>query len=152
MTDRTMYDSIRPALIPADAEMVAGYVNGNYAWKPEDWARFPTASHIRIDVQGTMPFDSDVIDVERGDAGYATAAEWVRQRMTHRWWSAAYVDRANLDALREAVDGLDVEFWVADWTGAPHVLDVPRLCAVQYKMTLEYDISLVPNDQWFPTR
>jgi len=146
-----MFDSTRAALIPAGAAMVAGYVTGRYAWSSADWHRFPHAAHVRIDVDGTAPFASDVADVERYDLTPQAAVEWVQQRQARGWWSCVYVDRSNLGVARHALDGLDVEFWVADWTGSPHVVEGPRVCAVQYLNTPDYDLSDVPDSRWFPT-
>jgi hypothetical protein len=149
-----MYDSVRPHLIPATAAMVAGYVNGRYQWSSLDWNRFPRAAHVRIDADGRAPFMSDVLDVEAGDATIADAVAWVKLRQARGWWSCCYVDEAGLAALRGAVGHLDVEFWVAHWTGsAPASGDAygPRVAAVQYKSTSRYDESAVFSPAWFPT-
>jgi len=45
---RTCYDAIHPANIPTNAQMVAGYVDGRYAWSAADWARFPHSVKARI--------------------------------------------------------------------------------------------------------
>ena len=56
---RVMYDSADPARIPADAEMVAGYVYPSryaIAWQgPSGFDRFPGRPHVRISVAGTEP-------------------------------------------------------------------------------------------------
>ena len=63
---RTMYDSTDADAIPRDAQMVAGYVDGRYAWSGEDWARF--AEHtvrVRISAVGATHL-AEVFDVEVG--------------------------------------------------------------------------------------
>lgn len=75
---RLMYDSTTASDIPADAEIVAGYVDGRYAWSDADWARFPNAVKVRISVFGSL--DADVLDVEPSDATPADAAVWVAQK------------------------------------------------------------------------
>jgi hypothetical protein len=148
---RIMYDSIHPALIPSGAEMVAGYVSGPHAWPAAGWARFPRAAHVRIDVDGTQPFASDVIDVERFDMTPGGAALWVRQRQQARgWWSAAYCSLFTLPALRDAMGDLQCEYWVAQWTGHPHEIAGRRIIAVQYANTPDYDLTIVDNPRWFP--
>lgn len=152
MTNRLMYDSTKPSLIPADVAMVAGYINGMYAWSQADWRRFPHAAHVRIDVTGADPFGSDVADVERGDLSIAGAVQWVEMRQRERgWWSCCYVDRSNLAELRDAMGNLHTMFWVADWTGVPHVVEGERICAVQYLSTSHYDVSEVFSPEWFPS-
>lgn len=149
---RIMYDSVHAALIPSGAAIVAGYVSGRYKWSPTDWARFPHAAHVRIDVDGSQPFASDVIDVERFDMTPGGAALWVRKRQeTSGWWSAAYVSLSNLEVLREAMGNLQCEYWVADWNDQPELLAGERIIATQYANTVSYDLSIVV-DKWFPTR
>jgi len=62
---RTMYDSVNASAIPRSAEMVAGYVDGIYAWSPQDWARFPDAVKVRISAVGATHL-AQVFDVEQG--------------------------------------------------------------------------------------
>jgi hypothetical protein len=69
----TMYDGISAESLPPKALAVAGYVNGRYAWAPADWARFPAAAKVRIDVTGAAPAEASVVDVERYDATPAGA-------------------------------------------------------------------------------
>ena len=148
---RVIYDSITASLIPNGTKIITGYVTGKYAWSPADWARFPHAAHVRIDVNGTKPFGSDVIDVERYDMTPGGAALWVRKRQeTYGWWSAAYVSLFNLSKLRRAIGELQCVYWVAEWNDQPHLLDGPHIVAGQYANTPNYDLSIV-TDKWFPT-
>lgn len=62
---RTMYDSVRPGEIPADAEMVALYVDGNYAATAADWNRFTRAVKVRISAVGDN-LNAHVFDLEPG--------------------------------------------------------------------------------------
>src|SRR5207244_11953305 len=74
-----MYDSTNPFDIPPTAEMVAGYIDGLYAWSPAGWARFAGAKQWRIAVS---PFtnDGNVLDVETGNAEPSKATGWVTRR------------------------------------------------------------------------
>jgi hypothetical protein len=60
-----MYDSVRPGEIPADAEMVALYVDGKYAATAADWNRFTRAVKVRISAVGSN-VNAHVFDVENG--------------------------------------------------------------------------------------
>lgn len=64
---RLMFDSTTPSAIPVTAELVGGYVNGQYAWSSADWNRFPGAQQVRINVTGD-PALGNCLDVETGDA------------------------------------------------------------------------------------
>jgi len=62
---RTMYDSVDADAIPTDAEIVAGYVDGRFAWSASDWARFPRSVKVRISAIGATHL-AEVFDVEVG--------------------------------------------------------------------------------------
>lgn len=61
---RLMYDSVSANAIPANATMVAGYVDGRFAWTAANWARFPNAVKVRISAVGHVL--AEVFDVEDG--------------------------------------------------------------------------------------
>ena len=46
----TMYDSANANGIPKDAKAGAGYINGKFEWSKADWARFPNATKVRIQI------------------------------------------------------------------------------------------------------
>jgi len=151
---RIMYDSTNPGSIPLNAQMVAGYVNGPKSqWPASGWDRWTGIPKLRIDVSGADPFGSDVLDVEQGDASIGGAVEWVKARQARGWWSACYVSEANLATLQLAMGNLDVEYWVASWTGNYNnalAMIKDRVVAVQYVNDPQYDLSVV-NDSWFPS-
>jgi hypothetical protein len=151
---RIMYDSTNPGSIPLTAPMVAGYVNGPRSqWPASGWDRWTGIPKLRIDVNGTDPYGSDVLDVETGDATIPGAVEWVKTRHARGWWSACYVGQASLAALQQAMGGLNCEYWVAHWGVAdPASLLAGRVVAVQYLNDQQagYDLSVV-NDSWFPS-
>ena len=65
---RIMRDSTTPTDIPIDGtDLAAGYINGQFKWSPEGFARFPGAKHVHIDVDGTNPEGAGVVDCETGD-------------------------------------------------------------------------------------
>lgn len=150
---RIMYDSITPEVIPADAEMVAGYVNGRWDWaaKPGAFARWPHAAHVRIDVNGSDPLNAGVIDVERGDASPEVAARWVTIRNRAGLGATVYCNRATLPSVREACHGLKYKLWIATLDGSK--LD-GEFAAVQYlgakDVGFNADMSIVYDDTWHP--
>jgi hypothetical protein len=76
---RLMYDSVNPPAIPQNAAMVAGYVNGPWAWTAAEWELFPHAAKVQISVRANFP-GGHVLDVEPGDATPAEAPSWVFMR------------------------------------------------------------------------
>lgn len=166
---RTMYDSVNAVNIPQDAEMVAGYVTGNFTWSNSDWARFPKAVKIRIDVTGASPLASDVLDVEPGNLGVlvaqsqgdvermwsdlcARAKAWVETRHAHGLGSTCYIEASRKNQLAEALKGLPCVYWMADWgIGLQRATDLVQGAeiAVQYIDEPGFDLSVV-HDDWFP--
>jgi len=164
MSIREMYDGINSLAagihkdFPA-AEVVAGYINGAYAWDANDWAYFPHAQHVLISVLSTENA-GDVIDCENGDATPQEAADWVRLRRAGGMYQpVVYTSLENVPAVREATGslklGTDYSIWVADWTGSPHQVTseitggaTVALPATQYRSTADWDVSVIYDDPW----
>lgn len=159
---RIMRDSTSPGDIPTDGtQLVAGYINGNYAWTQAGWDRF-TVPHITIDVNGTRP-DADVLDVEAGDATVDTAVRWVQQKrnMPADYFPVIYCDRSTLPPLFSAMaesglyPGHHFGLWVATLDGTKDFNGIPGLAAIQYAgedlTGGHYDESQVYDDKWKPT-
>lgn len=120
----TMYDDVNLSLIPKDAEVVAGYVNGRWVTFPKLAAEFPHAKHVSIAV--TAEANAEVLDVERGDALISQVPNWVRRQL------ARGVDRPVVYcAVSDAKDVLKVlaysgiprrkvRLWTAHYTGHQH--------------------------------
>jgi hypothetical protein len=152
-----MYDSTTAADIPADAPMVAGYIDGNYAWTRQDWARFPSAAYLRIAVlHGTN--DGAVLDIERGCSETWCAPIWAKMRMAAGLaiptfycrptmpWPDPYNQQAVINALvTGGVNPAGVAWWFADYTGKPHMPSGGIAC--QYANDTytggHYDLSVV---------
>jgi hypothetical protein len=119
------FDAIRENShhIPLDAFAVGGYVNGvvtRYIWQTADWARFPRAYHLRINVNGD-PSRGNCLDVERGDASPSHVAPWIRTRgpVTDDPL-VIYCNRSNLAACvaaRDSVRGHRAWIWCATLDG-----------------------------------
>src|SRR5258706_6674669 len=101
-----MHDSTTATDIPPDAEMVGGYIDGQFAWKQSDWDRFPNVPKIRIAVKSSTN-DGDVLDVEPGDAGPADAPEWIRKRQAAGYARPTiYCMASAVDEVKRACEGL----------------------------------------------
>lgn len=156
---RTMYDSTTPAAIPDNAEMVAGYLNGDYAWTPEEWRRFKEAAKIRIVISPIN--EGDVLDVENGDATPDHAPGWIlaRRAAGHRR-PTPYVNRDNAHAVLTACERHNLKpgehywLWLATLDGTA-TTDLPGVVAIQDKgaaaLGFNADSSVVFDPTWHPT-
>lgn len=148
----TLYDSTAAQDIPANAQIVAGYIDGLYKWSANDWARFPNAQKIGIAVFASTN-DGLVLDCEAGDATPSQCPAWVQARR------AAGVTNATVYCSKSVVPSVLAAFatagvaapliWDADWTGAAHLN--PGSVATQYANPPasggHYDVSLT-NGVW----
>ena len=77
---RRMYDSVTSRDIPVGVQMVAGYVDGRYAWTAADWGRHAKSRPVRITVTG-QSLTAHVIDIENGAATMAMAIAWAKRKL-----------------------------------------------------------------------
>lgn len=149
---RTMYDSTNPDDIPADAEMIAYYVDGLYAW-PQAWVdRFPNAVKVTISAIGTKT--AMVGDVEKGCIWPpANAVDWVLRARADGYDPTIYVNERNDWApTRAAFDRSGVahpHWWVANYDGKQTVPagSVAKQFAHPPMIGKHYDLSVVA-DYW----
>jgi hypothetical protein len=146
-----MYDSVTARDIPVSARMVAGYVDGPYAWTLFDWLVHQSAVKVRIATRASTN-DGHVLDVEPGDATPAQAVAWVKMRRKAGATPAIYASRSVIPTIEAAFRAAGVAYplwWIAEWTGRPH--HIPGAVAVQYDHPPHsgghYDLSYV-NDYW----
>jgi hypothetical protein len=160
---RIMRDSTTAADIPIPGcQLVAGYTNGQFAWTPEDWARFGTMPKVRIDVNGSNPGAASVLDVEQGDATPPEAAAWVKNRRVLFPGTAPtiYCNRTTAVLVEAAMQlaGLHLAtmytLWIATLDGTRTLPDMRGVVAIQYAGTAQtgghYDQSIVYDDTWHP--
>lgn len=149
---RTMYDAVTPSAIPTDATLVAGYVDGAYAWSNADWARFPQSVKVRIAV---FPHTNDghVLDVEQGDATPAQAPGWVAMRRAAGVDPTIYCSESAWSSVIAAFDAAGIahpHWWVAAYPGGGAVIPAGAV-AHQYADPPgsggNFDISVVA-DYW----
>lgn len=116
-----MYDSVTPSQIPADALIVAGYVDpGMGQWKSADWKRFPKAQKITITRTPSFIL-SEVLDVENGAASPIDAPLWAQKvRYIHGAAPVVYTSSSNWQACINAFNNARVPhplWWLAQWDG-----------------------------------
>lgn len=167
----TMLDTIGSsagglASLNAGIAKIAGYVTGSggIAWGDADWARFPHASHVRIDQSpdGHAPLQSDVLDVESGAATPAVAVDWIKRRIAAGiTWSTIYGGADTLAAVHAALEAAGqhgwyyghVYAWLANWnlnqTGAAAQIGQQAsgltIVAVQWASPASNPHTLVPG-------
>ena len=140
-----MYDSTNASAIPRTAEVVAGYIDGKYAWSPAAWSAFPNSVHVAIAVFASTN-DGEVLDCETGDATPAECPAWIRLRQAHGLAiPTIYCNKSSLLLVQQYCAGLTYDVWLADYTGVPHI--PAGMAACQYddqpaRTGGDYDLSL----------
>jgi hypothetical protein len=140
-----------------NAAMVAGYINGSYAWSQQDWDLFPHATQVEVTITASTNA-GDVLDVEAGDATPSQTAGWIAMRKAAGYYRPTiYCSRSVIPAVRAGTGsyilGQDYDIWVADYTGTAHEVTAPgspsvTCSATQYESTANYDVSTVYDDGW----
>jgi hypothetical protein len=151
----SMYDSTQPWLIPASAEYVAIYANGQY---PGDHAsvqhRFPNAKVFNIDVMNTDPGGCGIADVENGDMTPADVPSWVDRRLAKHpgLLCRVYCNLSTWPSVKSEVAKLPpekrdlVRYWIADPTGTGH--SVPGADATQWYWGADWDESVIDTSRF----
>lgn len=161
------YDSVTGDAIPANAAIVAGYIDGPYGpndpfgsgWSAKAWARYPNAQHVTITVKGAP--GALAADCESGDLTPATAAAWAKREVeagrrptvyAAAWFWANEVDQALAAVGLERVRDLDG--WVAH-EGAP--AKVPGgFVAIQYAQDVSvgtgHNVDISVTDGTWPAK
>lgn len=148
---RKMYDSVNANAIPTNAQVVAGYVDGRYAWTQADWNRFPSAVKVRISAIGAT-HNAHVFDVEPGCIWPpANVVPLVQRARAAGIDPTVYVNEMNdWGPTRAAFDRAGVahpHWWVANYDGRPDYISAGAV-ARQYAHPpmlggAHYDLSAV---------
>lgn len=130
-------------------DLIAYYIDGRFAWSPEEIALFPFNTHITITVFGNP---ADVADCETGDMTPKQAADWVIMQRAHGYCRpTVYRSLSVMDDIRQAtgqlVMGRDWDSWVADYDNKTDSV-YPGAAAKQYKSEANDDVSAVYDDLW----
>ena len=140
MASITMYDAVDTAQIPADAQAVGGYVDGNWQTFPSLGTSWPHAQHLSIAVSAAD--DADCLDIETGDATPADAAGWYERQKARGisrpclYANASTMDSGVIPAMKAAgIDRAAVRLWSAHFTGTAHICG-PASCG---EMSIDAD-------------
>lgn len=135
-----LYDSVQawgvPELGPED--LAAGYETGGLVSFPGLRDRFGWRV-LSIDVTGRS-FGADVVDLERGDASPAELPNWLKVHNEGRPTGVVYCSYSRWDEARRAAGSIPCLWWVAEWTGSPHLPLGADAC--QFATSPAYDVSV----------
>jgi len=162
MSTRTMYDQAYPTA-PAAFDVAAGYIGGDtpHVWTPAEWAaaraRYRLPIWTRSDV-GAVDALADAraciaalraagapagctvaLDLETAVSGAYTGAFHATLNAAG-YRVMAYGSRSTVG--RNVADW----YWIADWTGRPHMVTGARVGATQWTNGTTYDQSLISTD------
>ena len=143
----TVYDSVNVAAIPADAQVILGYVDGadpeiagNYAAVVK---RFPHAHVVSVTTTGRNR--AMMCDCEKYDLSPAMVRTWADNDLYLGPLPLVYSSVSRYSRVRSAMTPLQWTWWAADWTGTPHLVD--RSSATQYADPAtsggDYDLSVM---------
>jgi len=150
---RWLVDTTTPNVLPTNVDMVGGYVNGRFAWTHENWARFPGATQVRINVNGA-PGRGNCLDVETGDATPGHAPIWYD---SINWMPKGdlliYCNRSNVGAVIAAMGKRSWHLWLATLDGSiPNTVNGKTVTAVQMlgaaQLHQNIDLSAVLDNTW----
>lgn len=135
-------------------DLVAGYVDGAYAWSPAHWALFPNSVHVPIAVFASTN-DGVVLDCEPGNCTPAQSVDWVLMRRRAGVDPTVYCNQLDPDvgwpAVRAAFHARGVaepHYWVANYSVDQANPQIPAgAIALQYADKGPYDLSVV-GDHW----
>ena len=148
---RYMYDAVNPDNIPADAQMVAGYVDGPVSvWPLDAWGRWPNAVMVRITVLGGDT-DADVGDCENGDMDANGLVDWIVAQRAKGFERVGYCNQSRLFEVRNAFGVRKVRqprYWLAR-PGVDESIP-PGMVGVQFDYAGGFDRSAVVDD-WLPS-
>jgi hypothetical protein len=145
---RVMYDAVTPENVPRDAQMVAGYIDGRFAWSAAQWAYFPNSVKVRIACFASTN-DGQVLDCEWGDATPQQCPGWAVQARARGQEPTIYCSFSTWPTVRAAFAAAGVaepQWWIAAYPGnGPYLY--PGSVAHQYANPGPVDISVVA-DYW----
>jgi hypothetical protein len=148
---RLMYDSVTASDIPTGSALVAGYVDGRFAWSDADWSRFEGRVKVRIAVLPSTN-DGHMLDVETGNTQPDQAPAWVKMRRAAGVDPTVYTNAGLWPDVRAAFKRAGIaepHYCIALWDGVAELID--GAVAKQYanpKITGgHYDASSVA-DYW----
>lgn len=118
-----MRDSTNGFDIPVGTPIVAGYVDGLYAWSAAEWNHHPDALHFGISVYASG-LDAHCADVETGDFTPEDVVDWALWRRSKGAIPYVYMNLSTWPRVINAFNARGVEqplYWVADWDGIAQI-------------------------------
>lgn len=143
----TMYDAVDYRNIPTNPPptIVAGYIDGRYAWPEAAWSAFPGAYLVHIATSAST-MAGEVLDVEAGDATPEEAPAWCTARRAAGVSPVVYTSVDNWATVSNQFTVQKVPapyWWIASWDNKNTLIE--GAIAKQYKNDLApgYDVSVV---------
>ena len=123
---RTMYDAVNIANLPADATLLAGYVDGRET--TGHFARVrsahPQVKVVRITVTGGT-LDAEVGDIEAGDMHPQSGAAWAARKIAAGQHPTLYCSESFWPSVKAEVQKAGiagrVSYWIANYNGDPTI-------------------------------
>jgi len=123
---RTMYDAVNIANLPADATLLAGYVDGRDT--TGHFARVRTAHPqtrvLRITVTGGT-LDAEIGDIEVGDMTPHSGAAWAARKIAAGQHPTLYCNASTWPSVKAEVQKAGIagriSYWIADYDGDPTI-------------------------------
>lgn len=147
-----MADSTNPYDIPAGQfPIVAGYLDGLYAWPAAGWNYHSSSLHFTITV-GSGTLDADCADVENGDYTPEEGAAWAQRKIYQDGFAWLYFSLSLFDQVAAAVHAQGINdaqwfAWIALWDNVPQLL--PSNSLKQYANPAltgrHYDLSVAAD-------
>jgi hypothetical protein len=107
----TMYDSTNPGAIPANAQLVAAYVDG-FGGYTAAVARFGASKVVSISVGNN---NADVADVETGAMTPGDLPGWIARQVARGVKRpVVYCNESTWPSVKAAVGGANVSYWIAN--------------------------------------
>lgn len=111
-------DSTEPATVPETFAVrpngVIAYVDGHYAWTPDQLARFPRYEAISVTGDPAAMRVARWVDVERFDATPEDVPKCWEQREAYGYRDfGTYCDRSTIGKVLDATGGREPLWWIA---------------------------------------
>lgn len=145
----TLYDSIEPRLMPANAQAVAGYTGGKWPTFGELAKLFPSAHRLSIAINARD--DGECLDIEAGDASPADAPAWFHRQIARGVKRPCfYTSLSNVNTLMSVLQSAGIHrvqyrLWSAHYTGGAHLCGPDEGISTYADATQYWDKALGRN-------
>jgi len=135
----TMVDDVLPEKIPAGAQAVLGYVDGEWPTYAQVKKEHPGVPVLSMAV--SADYDAHGLDIEKGNAKIEEAPGWLQRQFAtwagEEWRPVLYIDKADAPALIAVCSAAGIKrgryrLFSADWTYIPHICS-PESCGATFR-------------------